>query len=82
MEHYSQSGQVNVGSGEDLTIHDLARKIAEVVGVDPVIAWDESKPDGTPRKLMDSSKLRSMGWAPSVSLEDGLRRAYEDFLGQ
>jgi GDP-L-fucose synthase len=70
---------VNVGSGSDLSIAELARKICAVLGFDGEIKFDASKPDGTPRKLMDSSRLFSYGWRPKVSLEEGIRIAYADF---
>jgi GDP-L-fucose synthase len=70
---------VNVGSGSDLSIAELARKICAALGFDGEIAFDTSKPDGTPRKLMDSSRLFSYGWRPKVSLEEGIRIAYADF---
>jgi GDP-L-fucose synthase len=71
---------VNVGSGEDHTILELAQTVAEVVGFTGQIILDPSKPDGTPRKLMDSSRLRAQGWAPSVGLREGIGRAYRDYL--
>ncbi len=70
---------VNVGSGTDLTIGELANKVCEVLGFNGKIVFDTSKPDGTPRKLMDSSKLFSYGWRPKVSLEEGIRIAYSEF---
>jgi GDP-L-fucose synthase len=70
---------VNVGVGEDLSIAELAALVARVVGFEGGIVYDTSKPDGTPRKLMDSSRLLSLGWRPQVGLEQGLRQAYEDF---
>ena len=73
-------GMLNVGCGEDLTIRDLAALVQRVVGYEGVVEWDASKPDGTPRKLMDVSRLRGLGWAPSVGLEDGLRRTYQWYL--
>jgi GDP-L-fucose synthase len=73
---------VNVGSGTDLTIRELAKKVCEVLGFEGEIVFDTSKPDGTPRKLMDSSKLFSYGWRPRVSLEDGIRAAYAEFCGR
>ena len=73
-------GMLNVGCGEDLTIRDLAERVRAVVGYEGEVEWDASKPDGTPRKLMDVSRLRGLGWAPSVSLEDGLRRTYQWYL--
>ena len=71
---------INVGSGEDITIKELALTIARVVGYEGAIEFDPTKPDGAPRKLMDSSRLNSLGWRARVSLEDGLKLAYGDFL--
>jgi GDP-L-fucose synthase len=71
---------INVGSGEDVTILELARLVARVVGFAGRIETDPSKPDGTPRKLMDVGRLRALGWKPRVGLEEGLARAYRDFL--
>jgi GDP-L-fucose synthase len=71
---------INVGFGDDLTILALAQAVARTVGYAGRIALDASKPDGTPRKLMDSTRLRSLGWQPRVALAEGLRLAYEDFL--
>lgn len=73
---------VNVGSGSDLSIAELARKVCDVLGFEGEIVFDPSKPDGTPRKLMDSSKLFSYGWRPKVSLEEGIRIAYADFCAR
>ena len=73
-------GMLNVGSGEDLTIRDLAELVRAVVGYEGAVEWDASKPDGTPRKLMDVSRMRGLGWAPTVGLEDGLRRTYQWYL--
>ena len=73
-------GLVNVGSGQDLTIRELAVLVQRVVGHRAPIEWDASKPDGTPRKLMDVSRLRALGWRPAISLEDGVRSTYEWFL--
>ncbi|MGC2209232.1 MAG: GDP-L-fucose synthase [Candidatus Korobacteraceae bacterium] len=70
---------VNVGSGSDLTIAELARKVCDVLGFHGEIVFDSAKPDGTPRKLMDSSKLFSLGWHPKVSLEEGIRIAYDEY---
>ena len=72
---------INVGSGEDISIADLARLVGRTVGYEGAIAFDPSKPDGTPRKLMDVGRLRALGWKPRVGLEEGLARAYADFLG-
>ena len=71
---------INVGYGDDVTIHELAQQVARTVGYAGRIELDRSKPDGTPRKLMDSARLNSLGWQPRVGLEEGLRLAYEDFL--
>ncbi len=71
------TGLYNVGSGSDLTIRELAALVASVVGYEGPVEWDSSKPDGTPRKLLDSSKIRATGWAPRITLEDGLRSSYE-----
>jgi len=71
---------INVGTGEDVTIKELAETIAEVTGYTGNIEFDPTKPDGTPRKLMDSTRLRSLGWQPKIDLVSGLRAAYEDFL--
>jgi GDP-L-fucose synthase len=73
---------INVGTGEDLTIAELARLIGKVVGFRGDIAFDPTKPDGTPRKLMDVSRARDLGWQPRVALEDGLALAYRDFLAR
>jgi len=73
---------VNVGSGKEISIRALAEFVKEVVGFQGEVAWDTSKPDGTPRKLMDSSRLRDLGWTPKVDLKKGLTLAYEDFLRQ
>jgi len=70
----------NVGSGEDLCIKDLAELIKNVIGFEGKIQWDKSKPDGTPRKLMDSSKIRSLGWEPKIDLEKGIKLTYNWFL--
>ncbi len=79
MMNYSDYGHVNVGSQSELTIKELAETVAAVVGFEGEIIWDSSKPDGTPRKLMDSTKLYNMGWTPSIALEDGIKRTYEEF---
>jgi GDP-L-fucose synthase len=74
------TGLYNVGYGSDVTIRELADVIARVVGYDGPVEWDQSKPDGTPKKLMDSSLIRSRGWSPKISLEDGIRSTYEWYL--
>jgi len=71
------TGLYNVGSGHELTIRQLAELIARIVGYRGAVEWDASRPDGTPRKLLDSSKLRGTGWSPSISLEDGIAAVYQ-----
>jgi GDP-L-fucose synthase len=80
MEVWDQSGFLNVGYGSDLSIADLARTVSEVLGYRGEIRLDPSKPDGTPRKLMDSSRIRSLGWEPRTHLSQGIALAYQDFL--
>ena len=80
MKTYSSDKHVNVGSGEDLTILELATLVAEVVGFKGKIVTDPSKPDGTPRKLMSADRLRSEGWAPTIELRDGIAATYAWFL--
>ena len=70
---------INVGSGDDISIGDLAKIVADIVGFDGQIVFDTSRPDGTPRKLLDSSRLNDLGWQPQVGLEEGLRLAYAEF---
>jgi GDP-L-fucose synthase len=76
----SRAPLINVGSGQDQTIRELAELVADVVGFDGMLQFDPGKPDGTPRKLLDSSRLSSLGWRPAVSLRRGLELAYQDFL--
>lgn len=80
LENYSDEQFINVGYGSDVTIRELAETIRRVVGFGGQVIWDTSKPDGTPRKLMDSSRLFALGWQPQVDLETGIRRSYDDFL--
>lgn len=80
MENYSGDETVNVGTGKELTIRELAELTAGIVGYEGEIKWDTTKPDGTPRKLLDVSKLKDLGWEYKVELEAGIRMAYEDFL--
>ncbi|TGP23733.1 MULTISPECIES: GDP-L-fucose synthase [unclassified Mesorhizobium] len=80
LKHYSGDGHVNVGSGEDVTIAELARTIVSVVGADAEITFDPTKPDGAPRKLMDVSRLFATGWRPRYSLREGLEQTYQWFL--
>lgn len=80
MNNYSENETVNLGTGREVTIKSLTEMIADVVGYKGVIRWDETKPDGTPRKLLDVSKLDNLGWNFRTDLEEGLRLTYEDFL--
>jgi GDP-L-fucose synthase len=80
MENYDDLQFVNIGVGEDVSIRDLAQLIKEVVGFEGQLEFDSSKPDGTPRKLMDVSKLNRLGWKAKTDLKDGIRLAYQDFL--
>jgi GDP-L-fucose synthase len=82
LQRYSDPEHVNVGSGEDLTIHELAQLVCEKVGFKGDIVRDETKPDGTPRKLMSSDRLRGMGWAPAIDLPTGIVTTYDWFLQQ
>jgi len=80
MKTYSAAELINIGSGEDITIAEFARVVAEVVGYRGEISFDTSRPDGTPRKLLDVSRLKTLGWRATTSLEDGIRRAYGAYL--
>lgn len=80
MHHYNDFGWINVGSGEEVTIAELAEIIKDAVGYNGKIVYDTTKPDGTPRKLLDVSKLHSLGWKHKISLKEGIRIAYQDFL--
>ena len=80
MQNYSEEQFINAGFGSDIRIRELAGLVKKVVGFAGEIVWDTSKPDGTPRKLMDSSRLFALGWRPQVDLETGLRLTYQDFL--
>ena len=79
MENYSEEQFINVGSGVELSIRELTLLVARIVGYAGTVTWDSTKPDGSPRKLMDSSRLFAMAWRPQVDLEAGVREAYEDF---
>lgn len=79
MQNYSDSSFLNAGTGQEISIQEFASTVAKIVGFEGEIKNDLDKPDGTPRKLMDSSKLLSLGWSPKYSLEEGLRMTYEDF---
>ena len=80
MNHYSGNETVNLGTGKELTIKELTELVAKVVGYTGAIEWDSTKPDGTPRKLLDVSKLEKLGWHYKTELEDGIRLTYDDFL--
>ena len=80
MKYYNDNETVNVGSGKEISIKDLTTLVANITGYQGNILWDIEKPDGTPRKLLDVSKLKSLGWSYSTELKDGIRLAYEDFL--
>ena len=80
MNHYSGNETVNAGTGQELSIAELTRLVAKTVGYGGEILWDTSKPNGTPRKLLDVSKARALGWEARTPLEEGIRLAYDDFL--
>lgn len=82
MENYNEPNLINIGTGEDLTIKDLALAVKKTVGFEGELVFDTTKPDGTPRKLMDVSKLHSLGWKHQIELEEGLRLAYQDYLSK
>ena len=82
MQNYNEDGLVNIGTGEDISIKDLALLIKRIIGYDGQIQFDATKPDGTPRKLMDVSKLQSKGWKHTIELEEGIKMAYQDFLNK
>ena len=80
LEKYDSPEIINVGCGEDISIRELAEIICEVVGFDGELAWDTTKPDGTPRKLLDVTKIRALGWKPAITLRDGIKRTYNWFV--
>lgn len=80
MQHYNEDQFINVGVGEDISIHDLAYLVREIIGYEGKLRFDTNKPDGTPRKLMDVTKLHALGWQHKTSLRDGIALAYQDFL--
>jgi GDP-L-fucose synthase len=82
LEKYDEPTLINVGFGDDLTIRELAATICEIVGFTGDLSFDISKPDGTPRKLMDSSRIHALGWKPAIALRDGIRMTYEWYLKQ
>ena len=80
LDHYDEPGPINVGFGEEISIRDLATMIAGIVGYEGDIAWDSSKPDGTPRKILDSSRIRALGWVPRIGLVEGVTSTYATYL--
>lgn len=78
MANYDEPGHVNIGVGEDISISELANLIKEITGFSGIITWDKSKPDGTPRKLLDTQKINNLGWTAQISLQDGIRDVYQD----
>ena len=80
LEKYDSAEIINVGCGEDISVHELAQLICDIVGFDGELAWDSTKPDGTPRKLLDVTKLRALGWKPAIPLRDGIAQTYKWFL--
>ncbi len=82
MQHYNDEGFVNIGTGEDLTIKELALMVKDIVGYTGNIEHDLSKPDGTPRKLMDVQKLHSLGWTARIGLREGIEKVYREFIQQ
>ena len=79
LNQYNEASPINVGTGEDVTIKELAETVGSVVG-NKEIEWDTSKPNGTPRKVLDVSKIKSMGWKPTISLRDGIESTYQDYI--
>jgi GDP-L-fucose synthase len=82
MQHYSDDIHINVGTGVDLSIRELAEKVRDVVYPQAELRFDTTKPDGTPRKVLDVSRLRALGWSPSIDLDTGIRTTYQWFLDQ
>jgi GDP-L-fucose synthase len=80
MNNYSGNETINAGTGKELTIKQLTELVAQVVGYEGIIKWDTTRPNGTPRKLLDVSKAQALGWTYKTELEDGIRLAYDDFL--
>ncbi len=78
MQNYNDAGLVNIGWGEDVSIKELAEIIANEVGYNGVIEFDSTKPDGTPRKLLNTSKLNKLGWKPTIKLKEGIRKTIQE----
>jgi len=81
LQNYNKAGLVNIGWGEDVTIKDLATLITSEVGYTGSLEFDTTKPDGTPRKLMDTNKLKHLGWKPSIKLDEGIRKTIKEVIG-
>ncbi len=77
MQNYNEPEHINVGAGEDMTIKELAQTIADVIGYDRDINWDTTKPNGTPRKVLNIDKIKSLGWEPKIGLREGIEKTYE-----
>jgi len=82
LEKFDGEVPLNVGCGTDITIKELAQTVARVIGFEGVLEWDSTKPDGTPQKLLDTSRINQLGWTPTISLEDGIRDTYNWYLSQ
>jgi GDP-L-fucose synthase len=80
LQHYNESGVVNIGWGKDIAIAELANLIKEVIGYEGIFHFDTSKPDGTPRKLLDTSKINKLGWFPKIELREGIKKTVEEFI--
>lgn len=80
MDRYSEEITINAGTGKEITIRELTEKVARIIGYEGAIEWDTTRPNGTPRKLLDISRAKALGWEPSVSLDEGISMAYDDFL--
>ena len=80
MQNYDQAEHINVGTGEDISIKELAETIADVVGFEGEFVWNTDKPNGTPRKLLDTSKINSLGWYPTIGLREGIKQTYDWYL--
>jgi GDP-L-fucose synthase len=77
MQKYDEEGHINVGTGEDVTIEELFRIIVSVIGFMGNVTWDKTKPNGTPRKVLNVDKMKSLGWAPKIDLREGIKKTYE-----
>ncbi len=82
MNNYDGEQHLNVGTGEDITIRELAGAVQRIIGFEGELRFNPEYPDGTPRKLLDVSKLKALGWKPKISLEEGIRRTYEWYVSR